>query len=236
MVAASLIFSSSINAPYPSYTTPDAGRLDILNVLSRHEARDEYAWPDFTTLDFDFTQGMSLRSALVSDVFVALQKAGVIKITGRAGVFGTPPSPASDRVEEGRSECCISLKDCDAVLTDSSVSMCKAGRKRHCRHEERSDTEDEPEKVPYYKTDASIANSMRCLIDSCGRSVGCTASFEKDEGVSEESLAEIVRDGVIEDWCAETGHYPCFMLWRARQNDIAKMKKIQAPRMPSHEL
>jgi hypothetical protein len=236
MVAASLKFTSSINAPYPSYTTPDAGRLDVLNVLNRHEARDEYAWPDFTELDLDFAQAMNFRCALVSDVFVALLKAGVIKITGRPGIMGTPPSTASNRSEEGSSECCMFIRDCDAVLTDSSVSVRMAGRKRHCRHEESSDTEDEPEEEPYYKTDSFIANSMRCLIDSCGRSVGCTAGFEKDEGVSEESFAETVRDSVIEDWCAETGHYPCFMLWRAKQNDIAKTEKTKACGMPSREL
>jgi hypothetical protein len=72
MVTASLQFSCSSDAPVSSYTTPDAGRLDVLNVLNWYEAHDEYEWPDFNKLGLDFAQTMRFRRALVNDVFVAL--------------------------------------------------------------------------------------------------------------------------------------------------------------------
>ena len=115
MVTASLKFSCSNDAPV-SYTTPDAGRLGVLNVLNWHEAHDDYEWPDFIQLGHDFTQGalfialpgtrvdghdftqaMRFRRGLVNDVFLALEKAGVIKITGEPGVLGTPQSSAVKR-------------------------------------------------------------------------------------------------------------------------------------------
>jgi hypothetical protein len=92
MVTAALKVSSSTNNTVSSYTTPDAGRIDVLNVLNWHEAHDEYAWPDFTGMGFDFAQAMRFRRALVNDVFVALQKAGYVRITGEPGVLGTPQS------------------------------------------------------------------------------------------------------------------------------------------------
>lgn len=97
MVTASLKFSCSSDAPVSSYTTPDAGRLDVLNVLNWYEAHDDYEWPDFNKLGLDFAQTMRFRPALVNDVFVALQKAGVIKLTGEPGVLGLPQSSADKR-------------------------------------------------------------------------------------------------------------------------------------------
>ena len=96
MVTASLKFSCSNDAPV-SYTTPDAGRLGVLNVLNWHEAHDDYEWPDFIQLGHDFPQAMRFRRGLVNDVFLALEKAGVIKITGEPGVLGTPQSSAVKR-------------------------------------------------------------------------------------------------------------------------------------------
>jgi hypothetical protein len=92
MVTAALKFSSSNDNTVSSYTSPDAGRIDVLNVLNWHEAHDEYEWPDFTHMGFDFSQTMRFRRALVNDVFVALQKAGNIRITREPGVLGTPQS------------------------------------------------------------------------------------------------------------------------------------------------
>lgn len=93
MVSAALKFSSA-NASLVTYSSPDASRLDILNTLNWHEAHDEYAWPDFHALGFDFSQTMRLRRALVNDVFVALQKAGVVRVRGEkvGGGLGTPDS------------------------------------------------------------------------------------------------------------------------------------------------
>jgi hypothetical protein len=92
MVTAALKFSNSSDNVNSSYPTPDSGCIDVLNVLNWHEAHDEYEWPDFTKMGFDFSQAMRFRRALVNDVFVALQRAGNIRITGEPGVLGTPQS------------------------------------------------------------------------------------------------------------------------------------------------
>jgi hypothetical protein len=92
MVTAALKFSSSNDNTVSSYTSPDAGRIDVLNVLNWHEAHDEYEWPDFTHMGFDFSQTMRFRRALVNDALVALEKAGNIRITSEPGVLGTPQS------------------------------------------------------------------------------------------------------------------------------------------------
>lgn len=89
MVAAALKFALDDKSA-TIYTVADEARIDILNILNWYEAHEEYNWPNFTHSGFDFAQAMRLRRALVSDVFVALQKAGNVQITGQPGVLGTP--------------------------------------------------------------------------------------------------------------------------------------------------
>lgn len=89
MVVAALKFVSDEKKPV-TYTSPDEARLDILNTLNWYEAHSEYEWPRFTRMGFDFSQAMRFRRALVSDVFIALQKAAIVKIAGGAGGIGTP--------------------------------------------------------------------------------------------------------------------------------------------------
>lgn len=101
MVTAALKFSSS-NPPPVTYASPDASRLDILTTLNWHEAHAEYTWPDFGALGFDFSQIMRFRRALVNDVFVALQKAGHVKIAAGEGLLGTPDSTRQGRRESGK--------------------------------------------------------------------------------------------------------------------------------------
>jgi hypothetical protein len=93
MVTAALKFVSDEKAPI-AYTSQDEARLDILNTLNWYEAHSEYQWPDFNGLGFDFSQAMRFRRELVNDVFVALQKAGNVRVgvASGAGVFGTPES------------------------------------------------------------------------------------------------------------------------------------------------
>lgn len=91
MVAAALKFASYEKAPV-RYTTSDEARLDILNTLNWYEAHSEYEWPNFLDIGFDFSQAMRLWRALVNDVFVALQKAGNVRVSDDLGAFATPDS------------------------------------------------------------------------------------------------------------------------------------------------
>jgi hypothetical protein len=72
MVIAAFKISSAYESRATIFITPDVGRFNVLNTLNHLEAHDEYQWPDYTGLGFDFTQTMRLRRALVNDVFVAL--------------------------------------------------------------------------------------------------------------------------------------------------------------------
>jgi hypothetical protein len=100
MVTAALKFAFDKEAPC-TYPTQDEARLAVLNTLNWYEAHREYTWPNFTSLGFDFGQAMRFRRALVSDVCVALQKAGNIKMSNGRGLRGTPNSEG-DRGGEKR--------------------------------------------------------------------------------------------------------------------------------------
>jgi hypothetical protein len=101
MVTAALKFSAANESKTSTYATPDAGRFDVLNTLNHLEAHDEYQWPDYNGIGFDFSQAMRFRRALVNDVFVALQKAGQIEIAGEPGVLGTQQS-SGKRAHDGK--------------------------------------------------------------------------------------------------------------------------------------
>ncbi|KAG9185809.1 hypothetical protein G6011_07140 [Alternaria panax] len=198
MVTASLKFSCSSDAPVLSYTTPDAGRLDVLN------------------LGLDFAQAMRFRRALVNDVFVALEKAGIIDITSETGVLGTPWSSSGKR----------------RVATN--VGMRMSERKRHCRRDSSDSEIARDEEVPYYETDRFLAKGMRSLIDSAGFPVDdCIASLDEGERVSEEDLANIVQDLLAQNSNAEDGLQP---MKRVGNVGHEKSSKEQAPRMSSPEL
>jgi len=71
------------------YQSDNEGKLLILKSLDYYEAHDDYAWPDFPALGFDFANTMRLRRALVHDVYVILEKSGRLQIGPQQVV--TPP-------------------------------------------------------------------------------------------------------------------------------------------------
>lgn len=108
MVTAALKFAEK-NKEIVSYPTADEARIDILNSLSFCEAHDQYQWPDFSKLHFDFDQTMRLRRSLVNNVFIALQRSGNINIVVSAESVGTPESRAEGVAEDcapGKDTCC----------------------------------------------------------------------------------------------------------------------------------
>lgn len=92
MVTAALKCASDERLPV-TYASQDEARFRILKSLSWFEAHDEYEWPDFTSFNYDFSQVMRLRRALVQDIFNALERAGSLKIS----ISGTPDSNAGRR-------------------------------------------------------------------------------------------------------------------------------------------
>lgn len=86
-----VVSDSSLPLVYPS---ENEGKLLILKNLNFHEAHDDYVWPDFTSLGFDFANNMRLRRALVHDVYVALEKSGRLHVGPQQVVT---PSRSSQR-------------------------------------------------------------------------------------------------------------------------------------------
>jgi hypothetical protein len=99
MVTAALKFVSDEKTPV-IYSSQDAALLAILDTLNWYEAHSEYEWPNFTHLGFDFNQTMRFRRHLVNDVLNALKTSDAVKITGGAGVLGTPESSSVSRGEK----------------------------------------------------------------------------------------------------------------------------------------
>lgn len=90
-----------------NHLSHDEAKHAVLKCLSWYEAHDEYEWPDFSRLRYDFAQVMRLRRELVKDVQDALERAGSIKIT----VPGTPDSLAGGlrtRRSDGAGQCSAS--------------------------------------------------------------------------------------------------------------------------------
>jgi hypothetical protein len=86
------------------YGSQDKGKLDTMRTLNFFEAHDEYVWPDFSALGFDFAQTMRLRRALVNDVFAALMKSGIIVVGEVTPGIGTPDSVIGARRAAGHGE------------------------------------------------------------------------------------------------------------------------------------
>ena len=110
MVTAALKYASDEKLA-ATYTSHDEAKHSILKTLNWYEAHDEYEWPDFSRLGFDFSQAMRLRRGLVQDVSNALEQAGNIKIT----IHGTPDSLAGGRQirqPDGAGECAVRNSFC----------------------------------------------------------------------------------------------------------------------------
>ena len=203
MVTAALKFCSDATSSATSYTTADSARLDILKTLNWYEAHDEYEWPDFSSMGFDFSQAMRFRRALVSDVFVALQKAGNVRVSGEVGVFGTPESVRGRGVK--RSGVVIGGKFSGGGFVEEWVLMRIGGRrlaerKRRCQLGDESDTEaasDDEKSV--WNDNKFLAETMRRLMHRA--SVYDDHLAKKDTKV----LADIVHDGLIEGWQGPQG-------------------------------
>lgn len=98
------------------YESDDEGKMETLNALNLYEAGEEYAWPDFSSLGYDFVQTMRLRFSLIEDVFTALVKTGDIVVRLEAPV--TPGSAA-----DGKKRLCIeglSLMSPSSIQSDLS--------------------------------------------------------------------------------------------------------------------
>lgn len=79
MVAAALKVAPDGKDPV-TYKSAEDARMDIFSTLNYFEALEEYQWPDVGHPEYPFDQIMRLRRQLVSDVFMALRKAGTVKV------------------------------------------------------------------------------------------------------------------------------------------------------------
>ncbi|KAH4214284.1 hypothetical protein HBI25_213450 [Parastagonospora nodorum] len=176
MVAAALKFVSGEKAAV-SYSSADEARLDILNTLNWFEAHAEYEWPSFTRLGYDFSQAMRFRRALVSDVFVTLQRSSHLKVTGGADALGTPDSARGGKRAGG-------------------ASRRMAERKRHCKREDESDTDtDDASDKPFWD-DGFLAETMNVLINRSKENIMDYLRGEKDP----DAFANLMHDELVSVW------------------------------------
>ncbi|ORY13992.1 hypothetical protein BCR34DRAFT_586035 [Clohesyomyces aquaticus] len=89
MVSAAIKAIADERSPL-TYASEDEGKMDVNKTMNFYEAHDEYQWPHFLKMNFDFNLTMRLRRALVTDVFVALQKNGSVVV--QPSGLGTPES------------------------------------------------------------------------------------------------------------------------------------------------
>lgn len=85
------------------------------------------------------------------------------------------------------------------VLTERVVAIRMSERKRHCSRESSSNEIASDKEIPYYETDRFLAKSMRCLIEYAGFPVDdCIAGLEEGDHLSEEDLANTIKDLVAQ--------------------------------------
>jgi hypothetical protein len=143
MVTAALKFALGENTP-STCSTPDKAKLEILNSLNWLEAHGEYEWPDFQQDGLDFTQAMRLRRALVSDVFVALNRSDNLKISSASEILGTPESGQDIRGQKrSRSNCECSRVSQSSRAEQTADTKRETGCKRRCKREDDSEPENE---------------------------------------------------------------------------------------------
>lgn len=202
MVDAALVFTSD-DKTAATYKDSDDARMAILNTLNWFEAHDEYKWPVFARIHLDFSQIMRFRRALVSDVFVSLQRAGKVRILRGQGDLGTPDSIA-ERVGKRKRKSCTGRYNRSkrkSQLTVLVVSRHPCKRKRLCKREDGSDIEiefNDPEKSneagEEFLTDSMINLIIRARMDPSG------VLSENRGPETPEELADMVHDGLVSVW------------------------------------
>lgn len=192
MVTAAVKFSSASEHVITTYTSTDTARMDILNLLNWYEAHDEYHWPDFLGLGYDFYQAMRLRRVLVNDVFNGLQSAGKIKVADELDVPGTP---------QGGVTCRKRSNTHDGGLTTD--------RKRLCRRAEGPNTNAVSEDYTMYgEQEMILATNMQPLIRLFKNAVQKWVSeFDGENDHSEKALAERTHSPMVE--MQSTPNQPC---------------------------
>jgi hypothetical protein len=145
------------------YGSQDKGKLDTMRTLNFFEAHDEYVWPDFSALGFDFTQTMRLRRALVNDVFAALMKSGIIVVGEVTPGMGTPDSVIGARRAAGCGEPLYHTAYRQFLLTTTGAGA----RKRLCQRNQADGADDGSKTSENSGADSDMQrNNVHCLNNS----------------------------------------------------------------------
>ncbi|EOA87539.1 uncharacterized protein SETTUDRAFT_47278 [Exserohilum turcica Et28A] len=180
MITAAVKFSSArAHESTTTYATPDAARMDILNLLNWYEAHADYAWPDFSSLGFDFSLAMRWRRALVNDVYIALKKSGTVRIAAECELPSTP----------------LIRVACGKRSSSDAGGRTMAEQKRHCRRTGSENTSfASSESTVRGEEDLMLATNIRpliCLSEHAVRKLMFDFEGENDGG--EKVLAEKPR-------------------------------------------
>ncbi|KAF3036760.1 hypothetical protein E8E11_003979 [Didymella keratinophila] len=173
MVTAALKCASDEKLP-ATYTSQHEAQFQILRSLNWSEAHNVYERPDFSSFNYDFSQVMRLRRALVQDIFNALEKAGNLHIS----IPGTPDSHVGRRSAPGRT-----------IRTNN--------RKRLCKREAEID-EDAISETSDGGHGAFLLEVMTDLVNRSKLELGGSMHDEGDRDPHE--FANVVHDKLVEVW------------------------------------
>lgn len=186
MVAAALKFAtgSAASASVPTYANADVARLDVNNALNWYEVQGEYEWPDFMDLGHNFASAMRLRRQLVHDVYVAMGKAGSLKIIPGLSVSVV-------KVKRGIGEYIPDSQN----MKDANRRAGNTSQKRQCKREE-----EEPHlsNIPagFTAEDKFLVEAMREMIARTNLATvdALIGSFDKL------GLVNTLHDGLVAVW------------------------------------
>ncbi|KAL1643232.1 hypothetical protein SLS61_009331 [Didymella pomorum] len=210
MVTAALKGASDEKLP-ATYASQDEAQFQILRSLNWFEAHNDF--------NYDFSQVMRLRRALVQDIFNALEKADNLHIS----ILGTPDSHAGRRSAPGR-----------AIRTNN--------RKRLCKREAEIN-EDAISEISDGGHDTFL---LEAIIDLVNRSKLELDGYMHDEGTRDpHDFADIVHDKLVEVWTKpqrETDDPPEVLrqkaeVWESRLRTQpprpSQIERASTPRRPS---
>jgi hypothetical protein len=161
MVAAALKVAPDDQSPV-TYKSAEDARMDIFSTLNYFEALEEYQWPDDNHPDYPFDQIMRLRRQFVSNVFMALKRAGTVKVVSddktAVQLNGDVESVKKKRESAGK----LGGSARKTQLMIDIVSGRLAKRKRLCKVEDESETVVKQVKG-VIAGKSSVYGSMPCL-------------------------------------------------------------------------
>ncbi|KAL6707262.1 hypothetical protein ACN47E_004250 [Coniothyrium glycines] len=189
---AALAFSKNTSKSCPKiFTSTDDGCLNVFNTLNWLEVHDEYSWPDFTDLGYDFNKAIQLRRTLVSDVLAALQEAGTASIANEPDTLATPERSVARAKRSLPNCCCMHTQKPkrQRKLVGISGGIDDSG--------EGSSSDSDYGAETYWEDEEVLANAMRVLLENIYDKPLVDFMQKNKAATKHESLALFVEENIL---------------------------------------